>query len=202
MLVWTGSNFSLCEHNRPRTKAAEGWLIVFIRSYCTALEGFQTELEEGKQSSVKKTDFRTRVWWAHHWRWSYGTSTQYSPWWGLVVLSAAIKCSTLPSFELFLVRELSIFITICLFLPFILFWYKHLTSRLFFPESWRITWLKQLFWLLDTGSSFVEVIIMESLRLEKILCTYIQACHGLVNWLRHVQAHLFSFLLGLQMHQL
>lgn len=62
-------------------------------------------------------------------------------------------------------------------------------------------WLKQLFRMLDIGSSLVELIIIESLRLKKILCTYIQACHGLVNWLRHLQAHSFGFL-GLQMHQL
>lgn len=112
LLFWPGFDFSLGEHTRPRTKAAECWLIVLIRSHSTALGGFQTELEEGEESSGKETDFRMRVWWAHHWRWIYGTRTQHSPWWGLVVHLAAIKCPTLPSLELFLVRGLSIFITI------------------------------------------------------------------------------------------
>lgn len=58
-MVWTGSDSSLCEHTRPRTKAAEGWLTVLISSHRTAPGGFQTELEEGKESSVKEKDFRT-----------------------------------------------------------------------------------------------------------------------------------------------
>lgn len=78
-LVWTGSDFSLCEHIRPRTKAAHGWLIVLSRSQGTAPGGFQAELEKGKESSMKEIDFRTRVWWSHHWRWRYGTSTQQYP---------------------------------------------------------------------------------------------------------------------------
>lgn len=118
-LVWTGSDSSLCEHPRPRTKAAEGWLTVLISSHRTAPGGFQTELEEGKESSMKEKDFRTRVWCTSHWKWSNGTSTQHSPWWGLVVHSAAMKCPTLPSFEPFLVRGLSIllqFVSSCLLL--------------------------------------------------------------------------------------
>lgn len=31
---------------------------MLIRSHCTAPGGFQTELEEGKESSIKKTDFK------------------------------------------------------------------------------------------------------------------------------------------------
>lgn len=127
LLVWTGFDFSLCEHARPRTKAAGGWLIVLIRSHSTALGGFQTELEEREESSAKQTGFRTRVWWAHHWRWTYGTSTQHSPWWGLVVHLAAIKYPTLPSSETLLVRGLSIFIIICLFLPF---FFKYISTLL------------------------------------------------------------------------
>lgn len=73
-----------------------------------------TEPEEEKKSSrKKKTDFRTWVWWAHYWRWGYGTNTQYSPLQGLVAYSAASKCCTLPSSELFLARGPIVFVLQC-----------------------------------------------------------------------------------------
>lgn len=110
---WFGQALiSVCVNTPGQEPRQQRQLTNSAQSHGTAPGAFQTELEEGEQSSVKETDFRMRVWWAHHWRLTYGTSTQHSPWWGLVVNLAAIKCPTLPSFELFLVRGLSIFITI------------------------------------------------------------------------------------------
>lgn len=85
--VWT---------HQAKNQSSHGWLIVLIRSQGTAQRGFQTEQEEGKESSMKETDFRTRGWWAHHWRWSCGTSTQHSPWWGWWYIQQQLNAPPCP----------------------------------------------------------------------------------------------------------